>query len=240
MTTTKIALFAGAAVIVAGCLVLAIRMNPSTSTNDGHGTIAAPVGVAPVKQAGQLDQINPYTHVASIPATVDPSTIRFEKLRMVELASKTKTTSDSQDCKERQSREPDGSPCQTATVVERVQAVEATYSYNGPAVSSGEATPGRDTFSVYFRPDEVGVDGPVQKLKRDQAASFFQMSTYRAMVEQKVIDKEHSHFCEGNYVDGSWVRKDPKCQDQVQYANQTVPSQYLTVQVDLRQPVATR
>ena len=240
MTTTKIALFAGAAVIVAGGLVLAIRMNPSTSTNDGHGTIAAPVGVAPVKQAGQLDQINPYTHVASIPATVDPSTIRFEKLRMVELASKTKTTSDSQDCKERQSREPDGSPCQTATVVERVQAVEATYSYNGPAVSSGEATPGRDTFSVYFRPDEVGVDGPVQKLKRDQAASFFQMSTYRAMVEQKVIDKEHSHFCEGNYVDGSWVRKDPKCQDQVQYANQTVPSQYLTVQVDLRQPVATR
>jgi len=240
MTTTKIALFAGAAVIVAGCLVLAIRMNPSTSTNDGHGTIAAPVGVAPVKQAGQLDQINPYTHVASIPATVEPSTIRFEKLRMVELASKTKTTSDSQDCKERQSREPDGSPCQTATVVERVQAVEATYSYNGPAVSSGEATPGRDTFSVYFRPDEVGVDGPVQKLKRDQAASFFQMSTYRAMVEQKVIDKEHSHFCEGNYVDGSWVRKDPKCQDQVQYANQTVPSQYLTVQVDLRQPVATR
>jgi len=240
MTTTKIALFAGAAVIVAGGLVLAIRMNPSTSTNDGHGTIAAPVGVAPVKQAGQLDQINPYTHVASIPATVDPSTIRFEKLRMVELASKTKTTSDSQDCKERQSREPDGSPCQTATVVERVQAVEATYSYNGPAVSSGEATPGRDTFSVYFRPEEVGVDGPVQKLKRDQAASFFQMSTYRAMVEQKVIDKEHSHFCEGNYVDGSWVRKDPKCQDQVQYANQTVPSQYLTVQVDLRQPVATR
>ena len=240
MTTTKIALFAGAAVIVAGGLVLAIRMNPSTSTNDGHGTIAAPVGVAPVKQAGQLDQINPYTHVASIPATVDPSTIRFEKLRMVELASKTKTTGDSQDCKERQSREPDGSPCQTATVVERVQAVEATYSYNGPAVSSGEATPGRDTFSVYFRPDEVGVDGPVQKLKRDQAASFFQMSTYRAMVEQKVIDKEHSHFCEGNYVDGSWVRKDPKCQDQVQYANQTVPSQYLTVQVDLRQPVATR
>ena len=234
MTTTKIALFAGAAVIVAGGLVLAIRMNPSTSTNDGHGTIAAPVGVAPVKQAGQLDQINPYTHVASIPATVDPSTIRFEKLRMVELASKTKTTSDSQDCKERQSREPDGSPCQTATVVERVQAVEATYSYNGPAVSSGEATPGRDTFSVYFRPEEVGVDGPVQKLKRDQAASFFHMSTYRAMVEQKVIDKEHSHFCEGNYVDGSWVRKDPKCQDQVQYTNQTVPSQYLTVQVDLR------
>ena len=111
MTTTKIALFAGAAVVVAGGLVLAIRMNPSTSTNDGHGTIAAPV--AAVQQTGQLDQLNPFTHVASIPAIVDPSTIRFEKLRTVELASKTKTTTDAQDCKDRQFRDPDGTNCQS-------------------------------------------------------------------------------------------------------------------------------
>ncbi|HXB75230.1 MAG TPA: hypothetical protein VNY05_43760 [Candidatus Acidoferrales bacterium] len=240
MTTTKIALFAGAAAIVAGGLVLGIRMNPSTSTNDGHGTIAAPAGVAAVKQGGQPDQVNPFTNVASIPATVDPSTIRFEKLRMVELASKTKTTTDAQDCKERQFRDPDGSNCQTTNVVERVKALAATYSFNGPAVSSGEATPGRDTFSVYFRPEEVGVDGPVQKLKRDQAASYFQISTHRAMVQQEVIDKAHSNFCEGSYVDGSWVHKDAKCQDQVQYTNQSVPSPYLTVQVDLRPPVATK
>jgi len=232
MTTTKIALFAGAVVIVAGGLVLAIRMNPTTSTNDGHGAIGAPVGAASVKQAGQLDEINPFTHVVSIPATVDPSTIRFEKLSMVELASKTKTTADTQDCKDRQFRDPDGSNCQA--VVERVKALAATYSYSGPALSSGEATPGRDTFSVYFRPEEVSVDGSVQKLKRDQAASYFVMSSYRAMVDQKIIDQEHSHFCEGNYADGSWVRKDPKCQDQLQYTNQTVPSPYLTVQVDLR------
>jgi hypothetical protein len=235
MTTTKIALFAGAAVIVAGGLGLIIKMNPSTSTNEGHGTIAAPV-----KQAGQTDQINPYTQVASIPATVDPSSIRFEKLRIVELASKTKTTTDTQDCKDRQFRDPDGSNCQSTTVVERVKAIAATYSFDGPALSSGEANPGRDTFSVYFRPEEVGVDGPVQKLNRDQAASYFQMNTYRTMVEQKVIDKAHSTFCEGHYVDGSWVHKDPKCQDQVQYTSQTVPSPYLTVQVALRQPVATK
>jgi hypothetical protein len=42
MTKTKISLFAGAAVIVAGGLVLAIRTNPSTAANDGHGTIGAP------------------------------------------------------------------------------------------------------------------------------------------------------------------------------------------------------
>jgi hypothetical protein len=237
MTTKKIALFAGAAVVVAGGLVLAIRMNPSTSTNDGHGAIAAPV--APIRQPGQLDQLNPFTHEASIPAIVDPSTIRFEKLRTVELASKTKTTTDAQDCKERQFRDPDGSNCQTTTVVERVKAVEATYSFNGPVIGAGESIPGRDTFSVYFRPEDLGVDGRVEKLKRDQAASFFQISTFRPMVEQKVVDNQHSHFCEGNYVDGNWVRKDAKCQDQVQYISQTAPSPYLTVQVDLRHPVAS-
>lgn len=235
MTTKQIALFAGATVVVAGGLVLAIRKNPTTSTNDGHGTIAAPV--APVRQPGQGDQLNPFSHVASIPTIVDPSTIRFEKLKMVELASKTKTTTDAQDCKERQFREPDGTPCQTTTVVERVKAVEATYSYNGPVLSAGESIPGRNTFSVYFRPEELRIDGRVDKLKRDQAASFFQVTTFRPMVEQKLIDNQHSHFCEGNYVDGNWTRKDPNCQDQIQYISQTAPSPYLTVQVDLRHPV---
>src|SRR5271166_3405372 len=101
MTTTKIALFAAAAVVVAGGLILAIRMNP-TSTKDGHGAIAAPVAM---KQTDQLDQRNPFTHLASIPAIVDPSTIRFEKLRMVELASKTKTTTNTENCKDLQFRD---------------------------------------------------------------------------------------------------------------------------------------
>ncbi len=235
MTTKKIALFAGAALVVAVGLVLTIRMNPSTSNNDGHGTIAAP---APVEQAGPAAQPNPFTHVASVPAVVDPSTIRFEKLRMVDLASKTQNTTDAQDCKERQFRDP-GTNCQTVKVVERVKAVEATYSYNGDVMGAGESIPGRSTFSVYFRPEEVGVQGKVEKLKRDEAASLFQVNTFRPTVEQKVIDKQHSQFCDGNYVDGNWVKKDAKCQDQVQYTSQTAPAQYLTVQVDVRQPVAS-
>jgi hypothetical protein len=229
MTTTQIALFAGAAVVVAGGLVLAIRMNPSTSTADGHGAIGAPVKPG--------EQLNPYSHVATVPAIVDPSTIRFEKMRMVDVASKTKTTADAAKCKDQQFREPDGSNCQTTTVEERVKAIEAVYSFSGPVIAAGEASPGRDTFSVYFRPEEVGADGPVEKLKRDQGASFFQISTSRSMVEQKVVDKQHSQYCDGSYVDGNWVRKDPKCQDQVQFINQIVASPYLTVQVDLQHPV---
>jgi len=234
MSTTKILLFAGAAVIVAGGLILAIKMNPS-STKEGAGTIAAPVETVSTKSANtQVGELNPFTHIASIPAGVDPSTIRFEKLRTVELASKTKTVTDPQHCKEQQFREPDGSGCQTTTVEARVKALEAKYSYSGIEVASGESVPGRDTFSIYFRPEEVSVDGPADKLKRDQAASLFQLTTYRPMVEQKVIDQQNSRICAGNYVDGNWVRTDSKCQDQIQYITKTVPSPYLTVQVDVR------
>jgi hypothetical protein len=236
MSTTKIAIFAGVAVVVAGCLVVAMKMNPSTSTSDGAGAIAAVVR----PNNPQMNEVNPFLHAASIPASVDPSTIRFEKLRRVELASKTKTTTDLQRCKELQFRDPDGSGCQTTTVEERIKAIEASYSYNGLALSSGEAAPGRETFSVYFRPEDVVVDGPVEKLKRDQAAAMFQVNTYRPMVEQKVVDNQHSHYCEGNYVDGTWIHTDPKCQDQLQFVTQSVPSPSMTVQVDVRKMVASR
>jgi hypothetical protein len=226
MNTKKIALIAGVAVVIAGGLLLAFKMGQSTSTTDVAGTIAAPTA--------QTTEINPFTHVASIPAIADPSTIRFEKLKTVEIASKTKTTTDAARCKELQSRDPDGSSCQTTTVLERVKAVEASYSYNGLELSAGENVPGRDTFSVYFRPEEVVVDGPVEKLKRDQAAAMFLVTTYRPMVEQKVVDKQHSHYCDGNYMDGNWVRTDPKCEDQVQFITQTAPSPNFTVQVDVR------
>lgn len=228
MNKTKIALFAGAAAVVAVGVVLAIRMNPS-STNDGQGTIAKPIA--------QMTELTPFTNVASIPATVDPATIRFERLKMVDLASKTKTTTDP-NCKDRQFRDPDGSNCQTVAVEARVRAVEAKYSYSGPVIGS-ESIPGRDEFSVYFRPEEVPVGDSVNKLNREQAGSLFEVTSSRSTVQQKVIDKEHSHFCAGNYVDGNWTRTDPKCQDQVQYMMQTVPSPNLLVQVDVRHPATT-
>jgi hypothetical protein len=244
MNTTKIALFAGAALLVAVGLILAIRMNPPASTKDGSGTIGAPASIEPVARTAnpQLDELGPIINVASIPASVDPSTIRFERLKTVELASKTKTTTDTQACKERQSREPDGSNCQTTTVEARVKAIEAIYSYDGPEVSAGENTPGRVDFSVYFHPEELGIDGSADKLKRNQAAALFQLSTSRATVQKKVIDKQNSKFCAGNYVDGNWTPTDPQCHDQVAYTTATVASPYLTVQVDVRHPatVASR
>jgi hypothetical protein len=229
LNKTKVLLFAAAAVVVAIGLVFAIRTN-STSTKDVQGAIA--------KRSTQtaINEVNPFTNVASIPSIVDPATIRFEKLKRVELASKTKTTTDPEGCKDRQYRDPDGSTCTTVAVLERVKAVEAQYSYTGPVLSAGETIPGRTQFSVYFRPEELAAAGPVEKLNREQAGSLFETSTSRPMVDEKVIDKAHSQFCAGNYVDGNWMRKDPSCKDQVQYVTQTVPSPNLLVQVEVRRP----
>jgi len=231
MSNTKITLFAGIAVIAAGSVVVAIRMNTPASTNEARGAI----GVLPSTN----QDLNPFNHVATIPATVDPKTIRFEKLKMVEVASKTQVTSDPQDCKERQFRDPGGSSCETVKVLERVKAVEATYSYIGPQISSGEGDvgPSRQNFSVYFRPEELPANGPVAKMSREQAGSLFDTSTSRPMVAQRVIDNQSSHFCQGSYVDGNWVQTDSKCKEQVQYTTRTVPSTYWAVEVSLRHPM---
>jgi hypothetical protein len=223
-------LIAGAAAVLGFGLGYVVKSNSSApATSEVQGTIGKPVT--------QVDQLNPFTNVAAIPATVDPATIRFEKLRQVELASKTKTTTDTEKCKEGQFRESDPT-CQTVTVLEKVKAIEARYSYAGPAMSTGETVLGRDQFSVYFRPEDLAAVGSIEKLNREQAGSLFDVSTSRPVVQAKLVDKEHSKYCDGNYVDGNWVRKDASCQDQVVYINQMVPSTNLLVQVDVRRPAA--
>lgn len=231
MNTTKITLLAGAAVIVAGGLIWVVKMSSPASSTDARGAI----GVLPSKTR----ETNPFINVASIPATVDPSTIRFEKLKVVDLASKTQTTTDP-DCNQRQLRDPDGSGCETVKVIEKVKAVEADYSFIGPQTSSGEGEigPTRQSFYVYFRPEELGVSGQVEKLNREQAGSLFDISTSRPVVQEKVIDQQNSHFCDGSLVDGNFVQKDPKCQQQVQYTTRTVPSQYWAVEINLKHPAS--
>jgi len=234
MNNAKITLFAGAAVIVAGCLGFFIGTNMPSSNKDARGAIGA--AAEPVLPSTSREQ-DPFTHVASIPATVDVSTIRFEKLKTVDLASKTETTKTA-DCKDRQFRDPDGSNCETVKVLERVKAVEADYSFIGPQTSTGEGeiAPSRQTFAVYFHPEELPVNGPVDKLKREQAEALFQISTSRPVVAQRVVDQQNSHFCAGHYADGSWTQDDSKCQDQVQYTSSNVPSTYWAVAVDVRHP----
>src|SRR5262249_40440572 len=152
--------------------LVAVKMNTPASTSDARGA----VGVLP--NPGR--EVNPFNHVASIPATADPATIRLENLKMVDLASKTQATTDPQTCKERQFREPDGQPCEAVKVLDHVKAIEANYSFIGPQVTTGEGElipVSRKTFSVYFRPEELPV--AVDKLNREQADSLFQIATSR-------------------------------------------------------------
>jgi hypothetical protein len=230
MNRTKVTLFAGAVVVIAAGLVFVTKMNTPASTSDARGA----VGVLP----NPSRELNPFNHVASIPATADPATIRLETLKMVNLASKTQATADPQNCKQQQFREPDGQPCEAVKVLDRVKAIEADYSYIGPQVTTGEGEiipASRKTFSVYFRPEELPV--AVDKLNREQAGSLLQIATSRPMVQEKIIDKQNSHFCEGKYTDGGWMPVDPKCQDHVQYTTQTVASEYWAVEVNLRHPI---
>jgi len=231
MNKTKSVVFAAVALIIAGGLIAFMKMNAPTSTEDGRGAIGA-------VQPSMERELDPFTHVASIPATVDPATIRFEKLKAVDLASKTQTST-TPDCKDRQFRDPDGTTCETVKVLERVKAVEVEYSYVGPQVATTDAlNPAtRESFSVYFHPEEVPAAAQNAKLSRERAESLFQLSTSRPRIQERVVDKQNSHFCEGNYVDGNWAQTDSNCKDQVQYTTRTVPATSWAVSVSLAHPV---
>jgi hypothetical protein len=235
MTSRKIALFAGAALLVAGGLVIALKMNAPTSTVDSRGAIAVP-------QPSTTRELDPFTHIASIPATVDPATIRLEKLKAVDLASKTEMVK-RPDCNDRQFRDPDGTNCDMLKVLEKVKAVEAEFSYVGPQSDPSETQTGpiRQNFSVYFHPQEVPATALGSKVNRERMQSLFQINTSRPVVQERVVDKENSHYCAGNYSDGIWTPTDANCKDQVQYTTRTVPSSSWAVTVDLTHPtIASR
>jgi len=183
------------------------------------------------------ENLHPFTHLATIPAGADLSTIRFEKVRLVQLPSRIKYTSDEGYCKELAFRDPGGSmACPSARTEAPVSAYEVTYSFTGQPLGSDE-TGGRNfTLSVYFRPNELPPDVQKalseRKLSRSDAAAYFAVSTSREPAKRVVIDDRQSHFCAGNYVDGAWAHTDAGCLDTINYTSVTAPSDYITVKVD--------
>jgi hypothetical protein len=183
------------------------------------------------------EDLNPFTHLATIPTGADLTTIRFEKARLVNLASRVRLTKDGGYCKELAFRDPGGSlACPYGQTETRIPAYEVTYSYTGQPLASDEYAVRNFTFSVYFRPDEFAPDLQNAlsrgKLRRSDAAGYFALSTYREPAARLAIDDSHSHFCEGSYVDGAWVRADAGCKETISYTALTAPSLYVTVKVD--------
>jgi hypothetical protein len=118
-------------------------------------------------------------------------------------------------------------------------AYQVTYSYHGQPLTSDEYGSRYFTFQVYFRPEELpptlqrAISG---KMKRGELATYFNLATSRPPVRTAVINQVESRFCDGYYVDGSWVQNDPNCRDKVSSKVVTAPSEYITVQVDSVSP----
>jgi hypothetical protein len=120
-------------------------------------------------------------------------------------------------------------------------AYEVTYSFKGQPLASDEYGDRYFTFQVYFRPEELppGLRRALSigKMKRSELTTYFNVATSRPAVRAAVIDEANSSFCDGNYMDGNWIQRDPNCKDKVSFKTVTKPSDYITVQVD---PVSPR
>ena len=183
------------------------------------------------------ETLQPFTHVARIPADSDTGSIRFQKAKMVKIPTTIEYTMNPEYCKEIAFRDPGGSMfCPFARTGTPATAYELTFSVVGSPLASDEYGNRNFTFEVYFRPDELAPDvrQAISNGKRSQSdvAGSFKVSTSREPVRKIVVDEAESHFCAGNFLDGSWTTSDAKCKDQVNYKALAAPSDYISVRID--------
>jgi hypothetical protein len=205
------------------------------------GTSAVAAGAEVRASAGNGDvvestNLHPFTHVAAIPMGSSLSSVRIESIKLVKVATKRRTITNDHYCNLPWA-EPGGSMnCQRTADESPVPAYRVTYSYRGQPLASDEYGNTYFTFSVYFRPDEIGSRlremVALGKVRPADLEEFFQLSTSRESVQQTVIDPANSAFCDGNYVDGNWIRTNPKCVDRVVYCTVAAASPYISVRVD--------
>jgi len=205
---------------------------PETRYNEDVSsvTVSAPTAGGEIVQ---ITDLQPFTHVAYIPANAELSSIKIEGVKMVKAATKVRSVTKPRDC-DHPGGEPGASPnCTRSTYASSVPAVRVTYSYRAPSDESGSAW---STFDVYFREDEIGPRVrralSTGKISRSAAAELFEISTVRGSTQQLVLDETNSILCDGYYADGSWIHTNPSCEDSVTYRKVASPSPYITVKVD--------
>jgi hypothetical protein len=184
----------------------------------------------------ETTHLQPFTNLAQIPVGSDLSSIRFEGIKLVKVATGRTSTTDERYCEEGY-REPGGSMyCPSVQDGPLVPAYRITYSYSGPPLGSDEYGNTDFTFNVIVRPEELNPTVrqaiAAHKMSRAAAAELFKVSTYRDYVPQVAIDEANSVLCEGNYVDGLWTHTDRNCEDKVTFKTVAAPSDYVTVRVD--------
>jgi len=227
MTTLKRVLSATA--IGALCAMAAMAREPKLKSHDAQSIVV------------RVEALDPFTHLADIPEGFDPSSIKFEGVKAVKVATESKSTMDVRFCEDATSRDSGGSMyCPYAQLQSPSPAYQVTYSYQGRPMGSDEYGSGYFTFSVYFRPDELSPavwrELTDRSLAKADAAGYFGLTTYRASVRQVVLDEAASTFCSGDFVEGLWAHTDSKCEDNISTKLITVPSSYITVKVDPAAP----
>jgi len=184
----------------------------------------------------QINDLEPFTHTAYIPVGADLSSIRYEGIKRVKVATKLRSVTDPNDCIDRGI---EGVPpvCSRSTYESYVPALRVTYSYRGPSTASGEY--GKTmwfTFSVYFREDEIGPGLQralsSSKISHKTVAELFETSTARGSIQQSVVDEANSILCDGYLGDSGWTQTSPKCEDSVAYMKVASPSPYITLRID--------
>jgi hypothetical protein len=223
---------------------MGLAAQPSFAANAGNGSLALSVPAATSAKRGvetQIKDLQPFTHFASIPATSNAGTIKFERVKTTKVFTKVKSTMDPGYCDDLQFRDPGGSMyCPYTQDESPAPAYEVIYSFKGEPLASDEYGNRNFTFEVYFHPEELPPalrkEISTGKVKRAELATYFNLTTSRLPVRAAVIDEANSRFCGGNYMDGNWIHNDPKCQDKVSYKTVTMPSDYITVQVEPGSP----
>ena len=223
-----------AVIIALGTTASAAAPETRRKEDVSSAMVSAPTAGGEIVQTSDL---HAFTHIAYIPANADLSTIRIGTVKMVKIATKLRSVSNTRDC--------DDWPGNTADCVRTryeslVPALRVTYWYKAPSTATEEPGDAYYTFSVYFRDDEIRPallrslsDG---KLRRSAAAELFEISTSRPSIQQEVIDELNSTFCDGYYSESSWVHTNPTCEERVTYRQVASLSPYVSVKVDLAPP----
>ena len=231
--------FTMAAVAAAGTILLAAspaaaaspEAKPDKAVSSAVATVPAGDG-----SAVEMTHLQPFASIAEIPVGSDLSSIRFEGIKLVKVATRRTSITDKGYC-EGGHREPGGSMyCPSTQDGYLAPTYQITYSYNGPPIGGDEYGSTHFTFSVNVRPEDLNptVRQTISEHKMSQttAAEAFKLSTYRGLVPRVVIDDAHSVLCAGYYIDGFWTQTDRNCEEKLSYKTVAMPSGYIVVRVD--------
>jgi hypothetical protein len=216
--------------LVAMCFAM-VSLAPAAAPEGNRGEPASSAVSAREAPVVHVAELHPFTKVAYIPLGVDLSSIRFEGVKAVKVATKVISTMDTHLC-EQGFQDPGGSmDCPSFKADSPMPAYQITYSYSGQPMASDEYGNTHFSFSVYFHPEELPA-ASVARISRAGTASLFKLSASRGFVQQSALDESNSISCDGNYVDGLWLHTNPQCEDQLTYKTVAVPSDYIAVKID--------